>query len=279
MRTPALIALAALVGFALAWFLLTRVPQPAVVPAAPVAAVVPVASAPPPPTQVSNDAPVIPTNTEGNRPGSPEKALPPVPAPAPQAKPLETTPPPPAAAEPPADDAAESENPDDEGTDETDTGPPPIDTDQAADLIADQIARQEAASDESGVPNATAQAWKKFDQEQADPAWSEPTTQQIEQTLDQWLAGLPEDVRQHIAVIHVECRATMCQILAADNDIDTQNERAQAGQEWQQALASLPGQPWWNELGFVDASTQVTANEGHTLYMTYLRREVKPTSP
>ena len=44
-------------------------------------------------------------------------------------------------------------------------------------------------------------------------------------------------------------------------------------------LALLPGQPWWNELGFVDASTQVTANEGHTLYMTYLRREVKPTSP
>jgi len=126
---------------------------------------------------------------------------------------------------------------------------------------------------------AYATAWKKFDQEQADPAWSEPTTQQIEQTLDQWLAGLPEDVRQHIAVIHVECRATMCQILAADNDIDTQNERAQAGQEWQQALASLPGQPWWNELGFVDASTQVTANEGHTLYMTYLRREVKPASP
>jgi hypothetical protein len=271
MRTPALIALAALVGFALAWFLLTRVPQPAPVTAAPVAAVAPappVASPPTPPEHAAPSAPILPMTVEENRPGSPDKALPPVPAP--QPKSIETP--------PPADDTADSENSDDEGTDET-AGPPPIDTDQAADLVADQIAQQEAASEESGQPNPTAQAWKKFDGETADPEWSEPTAQQIEQTLDQWLAGLPDDVREHIAVIHIECRATMCQILAADNDIDTQNERAQAGQEWQQAIASLPGQPWWNELGFVDASTQVTSSEGHTLYMTYLRREVKPASP
>lgn len=278
MRTPALIALAALVGFGLAWMVLTRVPQPTAAPA-PSAAVAPAtsaASAPTPPEHTAPSAPILPTTVEENRPGSPDKALPPVPPPPPKS--TQTPPAAPTGSEPPADDSSDSENSDDEGTDET-AGPPPIDTDQAADLVADQIAQQEAASEESGQPNPTAQAWKKFDGETADPEWSEPTAQQIEQTLDQWLAGLPDDVREHIAVIHIECRATMCQILAADNDIDTQNERAQAGQEWQQAIASLPGQPWWNELGFVDASTQVTSSEGHTLYMTYLRREVKPASP
>ena len=175
-----------------------------------------------------------------------------------QPKSTATTPSSPPASEPEVDDSEQTDAAEEETTDDAENGPPPIDSDQAADLLADLIARQEAATDESGVPNVTAQTWKKFDQEQADPEWSEPTTQQIEQTLDQWIAGLPDDVRDHIAVIHVECRATLCQILAADNDIDTQNERAQAGQEWQQAIASLPGQPWWNELGFVDASTQVT---------------------
>ena len=275
MRTPALIALAALVGFGIAWLLLTQVPQTA--PAPPIA---PVASAPSaaPPVAVPTPAPAA---KEHNPPGTPEKTLPP-PAPAPVEEPKSeaTTPTPPPATEPAADDSEQTAAAEEETTDDAENGPPPIDSDQAADLLADLIARQEAATDESGLPNVTAQTWKKFDQEQADPEWSEPTTQQIEQTLDQWIAGLPDEVREHIAVIHVECRATLCQILAADNDGDTRNERAQAGQEWQQAIASLPGQTWWNELGFVDANTQVTpAHEGLTLYMTYLLREVKPPSP
>ena len=85
-------------------------------------------------------------------------------------------------------------------------------------------------------------------------------------------------MRQHVEIIHVECRVTLCQILAADNDLGTQNERAQASQEWQQAIATLPQQPWWHELGFVDLVTAVNSDEesGFLLYQTYLRREVKP---
>jgi hypothetical protein len=278
MRTPALIVVAALAGFGIAWLLLTQVPQTA--PAPPIApTAAPPPAAPPVAAPMPASAPIAPK--EENPPAVTEKPPPPPSAPAPvdEPKPEATPPTAPPASEPEVGDSEQTDAVEEEPADDAETGPPPIDSDQAADLLADLIARQEAATDESGVPNVTAQTWKKFDQEEADPEWSAPTARQIEQTLDQWIAGLPDDVRDHIAVIHVECRATLCQSLAADNDIDTQNERAQAGQEWQQAIASLPGQPWWNELGFVDASTQVTANEGHTLYMTYLRREVKPPSP
>ncbi|MGH8172878.1 MAG: hypothetical protein ACREPX_07000 [Rhodanobacteraceae bacterium] len=278
MRTPALIALAALVGFGVAWLLLTQVDQPPApsglaASSAPVVAPTPV----PPPTPAPVSA-SVPTSAPVHEQPPPQPET----APAPKTvQPVTAKPAEPIATEPgPAEPAvAEEESPDEETPAEEEGGPTPIDADRAADVLADLIALQDAATDESGLPNVTGQTWKKFDQEQADPEWSEPTAQQIEQTLDQWIAGLPEEVRAHIAVIHVECRATLCQILAADNDIDTQNERAQAGQEWQQAIASLHAQAWWNELGFVDASTQVTANEGHTLYMTYLLREVKPPSP
>lgn len=269
MRTPMLIAIAAVAGFALAWLLLTRVPQP------PAPAARPIAAAP-----ASRPAPV---------------ATAPVTPPPPPAAPVETKPPPPppAAVEPPkpaettkavaattdADSTAPEPEPaaDEEEPAEEDTGPPAIDADRAADLLADLIARQEAAA-ENEAAAGTAQTWQTFDKEQADPAWSEPTTAQIEAALDQWLSALPEEIQAHIAVVHIECRATLCQILAADNDIETQNERAQAGQEWQQAVASLPSQAWWNELGFVDLSTQVVTTDEQTLYMTYLRREVKPAA-
>jgi len=272
MRTPVLIAIAAVAGFALAWLLLTRVPPP------PAPAARPIAAAP-----ASRPAPV---------------ATAPVAPPPPQAARVETKPPPPppAAVEPPkpaettkavaattdgsADPTAPEPEPaaDEEEPAEEDTGPPAIDADRAADLLADLIARQEAAASENEAAAGTAQPWQTFDKEQADPTWSEPTTAQIEAALDQWLSALPEEIQAHIAVVHIECRATLCQILAADNDIETQNERAQAGQEWQQAVASLPSQAWWNELGFVDLSTQVVTTDEQTLYMTYLRREVKPAA-
>jgi hypothetical protein len=82
-----------------------------------------------------------------------------------------------------------------------------------------------------------------------------------------------------MALIHVECRATLCQILAADDAPSSQSDRAEASQEWQQAFATLPQQPWWASLGFVDYQAMV-ANDpsGYLLYQAYLRREVKPAA-
>jgi len=258
MRTPVLIGIAAVAGFALAWLLLRQVPH------APAPAAKPsVVAAAPAPVAVE----------------APRKEPEPPPPPPPQPQPKESKPPPPSphpAVEPPpepeSNSTAEEEEPEDDGK-------PGIDTDHAADLFADLITHEEAkAEDENGLPDPVAQTWKKFDKEETDSNWSGPTTQQIEAALEQWINSLPAEIQDHIAVIHVECRTTLCQILAADNDADTQSDRSQAGQEWQQAIATLPAQPWYNELGFVNFVTQVTSKDGYILYMTYMMREVKPVT-
>jgi hypothetical protein len=154
----------------------------------------------------------------------------------------------------------------------------PIDPGHAADLLADWMAREDAASADAGAEPSGAETLSTFDHEEADPEWSEATAQQIEATLRAWLDALPENIRAHMALIHVECRQTLCQILAADADGASQAERAQASQEWQQAIATLPQQPWWASFGFVDLQTAVNTDpaSGYVLYQAYLRREVKP---
>lgn len=283
MRSVAVIALALAAGFVLAWAFLhdrqgnpvavsppTHI-QPATLPEKQIAS-----AAAPTPAPVPEAAPVKPAeNAESKTPENPPAATPPVSEPS---------------SKQPDEQGADDESADDTAAEENDDAPDDasnasaIDVDHAADLLADWIAREDAAAGEStegdgdALANPAQQAWKTFDKEEADPQWSEASAQQIEATLDQWLAALPDEVKQHIDVVHVECRATLCQILAADNDGGTQAERAQSGQEWQQAIATLPQQPWWQEFGFVDLVTMVAGSDenGYVLYQTYLRRDTTP---
>jgi len=266
MRRTLILTIAALTGLLLVWLIVVRVPEP------PAPAAKPVVHAPAPAVAPPAEAPVAPKPEEPpvkpvaeTKPPEPKPAVPPPPASETTHEDAE------AQAEDTADDSTDSEN-------DEDSGPPEIDTDHATDLIADLIASEENATETDHLPNAVVQTLKKFDQESADANWSENAQQHIEATLDAWIAALPADAQAHLALIHVECRATLCQVLAADNDPGTADERSQAGHEWQQAILSLPQQPWWHELGFVDSSTQVSGADEHTLYISYLLREVK-TSP
>ncbi len=269
MRRTLIMTIAVLSGLLLVWLIVVRVPEPTAAPAKPV-----VVKAPPPAATV---APPVAEPVAPKPAGIPSKPLV-----ASETRPTEPpTPPPPApppAAQPPADDANAT-------TDETgdaeseDSGPPEIDTDHATDLLADMIARDEAMSDGDHLPNSIAQTLKKFDGESDDANWSDNAEQHIEATLGAWLDALPEDVQAHLALIHVECRATLCEVLAADNDPGTADERAKTGHEWQQAVASLPQQSWWHELGFVDLSSQVKPAEDHMLYLSFLLREAKTDAP
>jgi hypothetical protein len=281
MRSAALIGLALAAGFVLGWAFLRDRRQPPVVispPANTQPAPAPqkeVAAAPAPTSGLEVAPPKPAENAESKTPDAPPPVTPPVSEPS--SKPPEEQ----ATDDESADDAASEEN--DDASDDT-SNAPAIDVDHAADLLADWIAREDAAASENAqtdgdaLVNPAQQAWKAFDKEEADPQWSEASAQQIEATLDQWLAALPDEVKQHIDVVHVECRLTLCQILAADNDSATQAERAQSGQEWQQAIATLPQQPWWQEFGFVDLVTMVAGNDenGYVLYQTYLRRDATP---
>ena len=265
MRRTLILTIAALAGLLLVWLIVVRVPLSRTPATAPAKRFV---QAPPPAESVAPKPEEIPVR--------PAVA-------ATESKPPERKPadPPP---QPPSDDAnANADDPADEsGTDSEpeDSGPPEIDVDHATDLIADMIARDEAASEGDHLPNAAMQTLKKFDQESDDANWSGNAEQHIEASLDAWIGALPEDAQAHLALIHVECRATLCQVLAADNDPGSADERSKAGHEWQQAIGSLPQQPWWHELGFVDVNTQVSTADEHTLYMSYLLREAKaPPAP
>jgi len=272
MRRTLILTIAALAGLLLVWLVVVRVPLSD---APPTKAAKPIVQAPPPAQTVAPP----PAASVASKPE--EISVKPSVA-TPESKPPEQKPaePPPQAA---ADDAnATSDDSADESgdTESEDSGPPAIDTDHATDLLADMIARDEAASEGEHLPNAVVQTLKKFDQEADDANWSDNAEQHIEASLDAWIAALPADAQAHLALIHVECRQTLCQVLAADNDPESQAERSSAGHEWQQAMGSLPQQPWWKELGFVDLTTQVSVADGHTLYMSYLLRETKaPPAP
>ena len=264
MRRSLILAIAALAGLLLVLLLLVRAPEPRTAPAL---AAKPVVHAPPPPQTVVAPPvePVVAKPVE--QPAAATEKKPPDP-PKPTISALET----PTDANAPADDGAD-ESGDDAEPEEA--GPPAIDTDHATDLLADMIARQETTSEGDHLPNTAVQTLKKFDQESADANWSANAEQHIETALDAWIDALPEDAQAHLALIHVECRESLCQVLAADNDPGTEGERSQAGHEWQQAIGSLPQQSWWHELGFVDLTTQVSGADGHTLYMSFLLREMK----
>ena len=256
MRNRRILILVAAIAVALAWLYFVypaaRTPAPARVAAAPTPPPAPPVAATPP-----VDVPAAPTE----------------PAPADSATRPKRAPESSAAADDAGEPVAPAQTPEPEQ--ETPVTPP-ADPEKAADLFADQLAKQEAESGENQLPNPARDLWKRFDQEKADDTWSPASTDQLQGSLDEWIDGLPDGTGDHVALVHVECRATLCQILAADNDLANQSSRAEAGQEWQQAIANLQGQPWWSQMGFTDMTTQVTSNDGYVLYTTYLLRRTPP---
>ena len=273
MRTPTIVAIAGAIALAVAWLLLSRT-QPPAAPARPPVAVVAPAVVPAAPMPAATA--VASTEPAPVAPATPPAEPPPAISPESPRKPETVT-----KDEPPAagdEDADSAETPaDDDTASADDSGPKPIDSDHSTDLMADWIAKQEAEGADD--PDKVDRALKTFDDESAgDPNWSESTEKKIQAVLDEWLAGLPAEIRQHVDLIRLECRITLCQILAADNDAATLDEREQHAQEWQQAIALLPQQPWWHELGFVDLTTtmRMDPDSGYLLYQTYLIREATP---
>lgn len=254
MRNPRLFVIGALIAVALIWLYFV-LPRPPAERPAPVAAST---AAPPHPVvkRVLAEPPPAPPTLPPTVPIAPPVVPPGDDPPAPEPVPAE------------GEAVAEEEPP----------ATPPADPDRAADLFADLLAEQEAEPEKDRLPNTARDLWKRFDEEKADEDWSAAATPKLQDSLDRWVGELPEGTGDHIALVHVECRASLCQVLAADNDLSGQGARAQSGQEWQQAIAGLRGQPWWSESGFTDMTTQVVTTDGYVLYTTYLLRGGTPPS-
>lgn len=151
--------------------------------------------------------------------------------------------------------------------------PAPIDAQHATDLFATLLAQQETSSDES---DAMAPTWQLFREESMDASWAPVLADEIRRSLRHWIDTLPESVRPHVAIVNVECRTTLCQILIADNGLDTLELRGAMAQDWMQGSNFLFGEPWWNEGGFIGKSMQTTFRDGHALIVTYLTRTAAP---
>jgi len=272
MRTPVWITIVVVAGIVVAWLVLTRAPEPKAVVA----------------SEAHAPAAAAPVKREETPPPAPATIPPPAPAPVETKPPPAPVAPPSKAAEPagePAtDDAADAPADDGSGdepeTTDVDTDAQSLDPHRAADLLADWMAKDDvAATGEDATPSPSTEALKTFDHEDSDPHWSAQTAQQIQSALDQWLDALPDELRDHVDVIHVECRMSLCQILAAENDMTLQDQRAQASRAWPSAISTLSQQAWWIADGFSAQWTSqiVDDSSGYQLYQTYLRRQVGPS--
>ncbi len=242
MRQPRLLVLGGLIAVALVWLLLVLPRSPDAPASRPATA--PRASA------VSSPPRRAAVEVAAPAPSEPPPDLPPTVAVAPLAVPAEEAVPRPA--------------------------PKRIDADHAAYLFADLLAKQDVAPADG---DSLAALWKRFSREKADAAWASVLTPHVEESMRGWIDALPESVREHVAVVHVECRATLCQILVADNDPATLEMRAALGQEWMRGNDFLLGEPWWGEAGLSGKSQQTTSSDGYALTVTYLRRAAAAPSP
>ncbi|MEO8459322.1 MAG: hypothetical protein ABI451_02235 [Dokdonella sp.] len=151
--------------------------------------------------------------------------------------------------------------------------PAGIDTNRATDLFVDQIAALQAHGPQTNDIGPSVRALRRrFADENSDPWWSAQATTAVHDAITAWYAELPEEVRYHLALIAVECRASLCEILAAADDPDSSGDRINAGQDWQVVADTWPQTEWWHDLGFVDITKQTSTRDGYLLYMIYLVR-------
>lgn len=244
MRPQRLLVLGGLIAAALVWLFLV-LPRPPSAPRAPVGQPPP-ASAPAPAISPARRAVA---KVENEAPAEPPPDLPPQIPVAPLAEPSNEPPPLPP--------------------------PGPIDSGHAADLFAGLLAAQESAEGEAESAPAL---WRRFSAERADEAWASVLTPEITQSVQEWIDTLPESVRDHVAVVRVDCRATLCQILVADNDPATLEMRAALRQEWARSSDVLLAAPWWQEAGLNGLSQQAMRSGDYTLTVTYLLRGDAPAA-
>lgn len=155
-------------------------------------------------------------------------------------------------------------------------GTSPIDSNRAADLIADWLARQDSASGEGVESAPNMRLSRTLDDETTDADWSAAMAQKIEAALHQRLDALSGDMRDHVDLMRVECRQTICQILGAETIVTSADGHPLSGAQWPTLVDTLSQQPLWREGNFVEMSTVTNRDDasGYVLYQTYLRRAV-----
>jgi len=151
---------------------------------------------------------------------------------------------------------SEAENPETETSltsDESGTDAAPgsaVDTDRAADLIANYLASLDAGEH---ADSEDARNQHEFDARETGGDDERHVEEMLRKGISAWIATLPADDAAGLALMSVECRVGQCRILVAQARYGVGPDTTPADQERQRKLLAafhaLTMEPWWQALG------------------------------
>ena len=124
----------------------------------------------------------------------------------------------------------------------------------------------------NAAPNAQEIMHEKFEAEPVDPNWSANVEPSIKDQFDNHPSS------QTVDIVSIECRSTICEILAAAK---SPAQSQQASEQVQETIYTSPRQSWWTAYGLVDVVTAMTlGDDGRMLVVTYFTKNpVKRQAP
>jgi hypothetical protein len=154
-----------------------------------------------------------------------------------------------------------------------------VDASRAIDLFAEQITRLEQ-EDSDAEDAVAARLLQQFDARDEGQASSEQLEQTLRRHLDEWVAAMPQERQQHVAVVAVDCRVGACRVLIAENPVDF-SAMPPGGESpiesFQRSFNTLKDEPWWPQLGLsltsisaAPADGDLKDTPGYALWTIYL---------
>lgn len=151
----------------------------------------------------------------------------------------------------------------------------PIDPSRAADLFAERLVKlEDIDAIDNGSDLLAAREYRKFKSQPTDDAHAREITPALRRYVEDWVAQLPLEQQSQIALVNVECRASLCQILLAQQatnlNADAIQARKAAATGLQQLLFASPQEPSWSQLHLAFVSSQVLRQNDYLFYTFYL---------
>lgn len=91
--------------------------------------------------------------------------------------------------------------------------------------------------------------------------------------LLQYISAASPELLQRVEFPPVECRTTLCEVLAVTRYGLSDSEADYVVRNWQQLMDDAVKQPWWFQLGFVDFQTTMQMSpDRRSMFVTHLSR-------
>ncbi|MEP7043098.1 MAG: hypothetical protein ABI843_08540 [Dokdonella sp.] len=134
----------------------------------------------------------------------------------------------------------------------------PIDRNHAIDLFAEHLAKLEQNGSDGPLDTGSAQRLQEFAARADGGDDSQRIAHALQKQLEDWLSQFPTERANHLALISVVCKVGACQVLLAESSIDVTSAAARKAMDLAPALTVLTQTRWWQQLGLVLTSTDLT---------------------